>query len=233
MLRSVLRKNSLDFTDEELDLLMKYVGLMIEWNKKINLISRKDEENILERHIIISLALLFRFEFSPGATVLDLGTGGGLPGIPLAILCRSNRFTLLDSTQKKITAVRVMIEGLPLPNAHPVAGRAEELAENPEFRGMFDYVISRAVSSITDVVRWSKPFLLPQEQSGRPHLPAPGIKQCIPRGSIVLYKGGDLSQELLEAKQKTKLTRVGVYPLVIDGINELHVHDKKLVIIQQ
>src|SRR6185436_15910707 len=148
-LRSLLRRNNLACGDNELEHLIKYSELLIGWNSKINLISRRDEENIVERHIVLSLAFLFKHSFAPGSAVLDIGTGGGLPGIPLAIVCPECRFTLIDSIQKKMKAVSNIVEELHSKNVTLLTGRAEELAKEEKHRGSFDYVVSRAVSTVT------------------------------------------------------------------------------------
>jgi 16S rRNA (guanine527-N7)-methyltransferase len=231
-LGSVFRKNALRCTEDELRKLLDYSSLILEWNKKINLVSRRDEENFLERHIIASIALLFKFDVHPGTSVLDLGTGGGLPGIPLSILRRDNSFTLVDSIRKKTAAVQDMVDRLALNNVAVRLGRAEEISGGAGLHHAFHYIVSRAVSSITDIVRWSKPFLITAE--GRAgHLPAAtDTLQMIPPGSIILYKGGDLSQEVREAERKTDGASISIHPLTVEGIAQEHIHDKKIVIIQ-
>src|SRR6266849_10544190 len=110
--RSICQTNHHSVSDEQVDLIVKYVESLLEWNRKINLISRKDEEHIWTRHILGSIAILFHFYFYPGSSLIDIGTGGGLPGIPLAILNRHMDVTLLDSIQKKIRAVSEIVAKL-------------------------------------------------------------------------------------------------------------------------
>lgn len=229
-LRTILTKNGLDVPEIQLEKLVNYSDLLLDWNQKINLVSRKDEENILERHILASLSVLFSFKFHPGTTILDLGTGGGLPGIPLAILCPNIHFTLLDSIQKKIGAVEKMIDTLKLPNVTTWTGRAEEISRQSHEK-TFDYVVSRAVASVTDVVKWSKPFLRPRVPEQLPSSTGAGEKVVIPTGTVVLFKGGDLSMEIDEADRKVKPSSTNIYTLAIDGIDASHFHDKKLLII--
>src|SRR6266850_7259259 len=126
-LRTICQKNRFNLSDEQIDLLQKYVAQLLDWNKKLNLISRKDEENIWSRHILSSVALLFQFEFHPGSAIIDIGTGGGLPGIPLAVLSKNVNMTLIDSIQKKIRAVTEIVSTLKLDRVNTYCGRAEQL----------------------------------------------------------------------------------------------------------
>lgn len=150
-----------------------------EWNSKINVISRQDIENLEERHILHSLAAAKVFQFKPSAHLLDLGTGGGFPGIPLAIMFPETHFTLVDGTGKKIRVVQEIIEALGLQNAMALQARAEELKMN----GQFDFVLSRGVATLDKLLVWSQRLLK------KKHLHA------YPNG-IVALKGGDLHTEI-------------------------------------
>lgn len=136
-----------------------------EWNEKINVISRKDIEHLYEHHILHSLAIARLEPFQAGMRVLDAGTGGGFPGIPLAILCPEVEFTLLDSTAKKIHVVKEIAQATGLLNVTGVHARIEE------FEGKFDLVISRAVSTLSQMIAWSV------------HL--------VPAQHWMIFKGGD------------------------------------------
>lgn len=159
----------------------KLEELYTEWNAKINVISRKDMESLYEKHILHSLGIAKIMEFAPGTKVLDIGTGGGFPGIPLAILFPEVQFTLVDSIGKKITVVNAVAEGIELKNVTGIHGRAEKLKEK------FHFVVSRAVTQMPEFLRWLKGKFEKE--------------QFNPKHNGVLYlKGGDLAEELAGIK---------------------------------
>ncbi|MEM0999980.1 MAG: 16S rRNA (guanine(527)-N(7))-methyltransferase RsmG [Bacteroidota bacterium] len=125
-------------------------GAYLEWNEKINVISRKDIENLAERHFLHSLAIAKRLRFLPGTRILDAGTGGGFPGIPLAILFPEAKFHLVDSRQKKITVVRNIVQAARLDNVQYSVQRIEQLTEQ------YDFVVSRAVAAMEKFLPWVK-----------------------------------------------------------------------------
>jgi 16S rRNA (guanine527-N7)-methyltransferase len=228
--RNLCRVNSILVSDLQLDLLDNYQSLLLAWNQKINLISRQDEQNFWNRHIVGSVSFLFRVQVHETARMLDLGTGGGLPGIPLAILFPSMTFTLVDSIQKKINAVLDMVAQLGLQNVSIVRGRAEELSTQAAFAGKFDYVVARGVASMEELIRWSKPFL----KSGSPitdmqvseNTPRP----MIPVGSLLLLKGGELSREIETARAKYKPKSLTTVSLLSENVEDAF--EKKLIIVQ-
>ena len=162
--------------DERLDQLAALPALYTEWNAKINVISRKDIENIYLRHIIHSLTIAKFIHFKEGADVMDLGTGGGFPGIPLAIYFPETRFTLIDGTKKKIHVVNEVSSAVGLRNVKAKQLRAEECKQK------FDFIVTRAVATVDKLMLWGERLIKTKHQ------------HALPNGIIAL-KGGDLSKE--------------------------------------
>ena len=148
-----------------------------EWNSRINVISRKDIDNIFLHHVLHSLAIAKVISFAKNTRILDVGTGGGFPGIPLAILFPLCNFTLVDSIGKKVTVANEVATSLGLTNVKTIKARAEEL------EGEFDFVVTRAVAPLPTIHNWVRKLILPG-----------GLNQ-LPNGIIAL-KGGDLKEEL-------------------------------------
>ncbi len=166
-----------ELTERQFEQFSALQALYEDWNQKINVISRKDIENIYVRHVLHSLAIAKYFKFKPGTDVMDLGCGGGFPGIPLAIMFPEVNFTLIDGTKKKITVVNEVIKSIGLKNATGWHERAEYMTEK------YDFIVSRAVANIKQLKMWSFP-LFKKEHVSR-----------IPNGLICL-KGGNLKTEL-------------------------------------
>ena len=167
--------------------------LYTDWNAKINVISRKDINDLYLKHVLHSLGIAKVCDFPDNARVLDVGTGGGFPGIPLAILFPQVRFHLVDSIGKKITVVREVANSLQLTNVQAEKARAEELPEK------YDFVVSRAVTRMAEFHGWVKGKI-----SRDSLIPANTTSQ-INRNGILYLKGGELDEELSEAKVKYKL----------------------------
>jgi len=155
----------------------KLEELYKDWNQKINVVSRKDIDELYLRHVLHSLGIAKFITFKDGSTVLDVGTGGGFPGIPLAILFPEVHFTLVDSIGKKIKVVNEVVEGLQLANVTTINARVEEIP------GKFDFIVSRAVAAMPTFVHWIKGKI--KKDSKHPI-----------RNGILYLKGGDLNEEL-------------------------------------
>jgi len=177
------------------------------WNSRINVISRKDMENFTERHILHSLGIGKITSFSKNQKIMDAGTGGGFPGIPLAILFPDANFLLVDSIGKKIKVVQEAIKELGLTNAVAVQSRIEEVD------GRFDFIVSRAVTALPDFLLWTKNKI------------APGKDASIPNGVLYL-KGGELDNELSQIKSQYLVYSLNNY------FDEDFFDTKKIVYIQ-
>lgn len=162
--------------------------LYSEWNEKINVISRKDIDELYTRHVLHALALAKYIDFKPIKTVLDIGTGGGFPGIPLAILFPEIQFHLVDSIGKKIQVVQAVAEALGLKNVKAEQARAESIT------GKYDLVTCRAVTQLVDFYTWI-------------------VKNLKPDAEVACLKGGDLVQEIIDFKAKFIRRKVKTFEL--------------------
>ena len=167
-------------------------GLYSEWNEKINVISRKDIEQLYERHVVHSLAIYKFLPFQPGSKILDIGTGGGFPGIPLAIMMPDVQFHLTDSIGKKIKVVQEVADALGLKNVKAEHIRSEQV------KSKYDFVVSRAVAELKMLLAWSNGKVLKDNVN------------ALPNGLICL-KGGDLKDELKEVKREKEIYGLSDY----------------------
>ncbi|MEE9288570.1 MAG: 16S rRNA (guanine(527)-N(7))-methyltransferase RsmG [Bacteroidota bacterium] len=231
-LRSVCQKNGLTIAESRLDVIQRYVSLLLDWNRKINLISRRDESNVWERHILHSIAMLFKLQLMNAGRVLDLGAGGGLPGIPIKIIISTLQLTCLDSVRKKTIALENILRQLSLTDAEVVWGRAEQLGMKDGFRSKYDYVLCRAVGPLTQLVKWSEPFLKRFNESVAPETTGePYHRYRVPAGSLIAWKGGDLDREFKVARTLKSVRSITVVPLVFKGSETMEASDKQLVIV--
>lgn len=189
---------------------MSLNSIILEWNSKVNVISRKNTS--IENIVINSLYFLVGFPFYEKAKILDIGTGGGFPGIPLKIVFPDVQITLCDSIQKKIKVVEDVIHRMSLKDSKAICSRAEELTEDIMHAGKYDYIVSKSVAPLKDLYKW-------------------GSRLLKPGGMFLCIKGGDIKQEILYARRKYREAefeeRIYTFP------KEFNIEDKKLVIIKQ
>ncbi len=171
-----------DLSEQQIAQFEQLEELYAHWNAQINVISRKDTSDFYERHVLHSLGIAKVISFLPQSRVLDIGTGGGFPGIPLAILFPETHFHLVDSIGKKIKVVNEITQALGLLNVTATHARAEEIKEQ------FDFIVSRAVTAMPDFMPWTKGKIVVKN------------KHSIPNG-ILYLKGGDLTEELSTIQQ--------------------------------
>jgi len=180
-----------DLSAEKLEQFELLEELYKDWNQKINVVSRKDIDELYLRHVLHSISISKFQKFMPNTTVLDVGTGGGFPGIPLAILFPEVHFTLVDSIGKKIKVVQEVVDGLQLKNVSTINSRVEAI------EGQFDFIVSRAVAAMPTFVHWVKGKIKKESVHQR-------------RNGILYLKGGDLAEELKDYKN-VELIRLSDY----------------------
>ncbi len=182
----LLQKYFTDFTPEQLAQFAMLKDLYSEWNEKINVISRKDMDNFYLHHVLHSLAIATKFEFKAGMEVMDLGCGGGFPGVPLAIMFPDAKFHMVDSVGKKLKVINAVVEAAEIKNITTQHARAEEIKNK-----QFDVVVSRAVAPLGSLWHWSRKLVRRTAKA----------EKGVPNGLICL-KGGDLAQEIFESNCK-------------------------------
>ena len=192
MTADIVKKYFPNLSEKQLEQFELLFPLYTEWNEKINVISRKDIEHLMLHHVLHSLAIAKIIDFRPGTEILDVGTGGGFPGIPLAILFPECQFLLVDSIGKKIKVVEEIAKALGLLNVQAKHARAEDIDQD------FEFVVSRAVTRITPFYYWVRKKISPN------HFHAM-------RNGILYLKGGDLTEELEEFGKKHKLFDISTY----------------------
>lgn len=181
-----------NLTDEQKIQFAALDALYHDWNAKINVISRKDIDNLYEHHVLHSLGIAEIINFKDGTKIMDLGTGGGFPGIPLAIMFPNVQFLLVDSVRKKLTVCDEVIKNIGLKNVQTRWCRAEEVKEK------FDFVVSRAVMPLIDLVKLVRKNISQKQQNGLPN-------------GLICLKGGELEHEVLPVKNSSVITLLSDY----------------------
>ncbi len=192
-----------ELTDVQMTQFAELDGLYKDWNSKINVVSRKDVDELYLRHVLHSLGIAKVLRFQPNSKILDVGTGGGFPGIPLAILFPESQFYLVDSIAKKIKVVDEVVAGLGLTNVRTFHSRVEDII------GQFDFIVSRAVTTMPTFVSWVKGKIAKPQHHDL-------------KNGILYLKGGDLTEELQNYRTAT------LYPLS-DYFTEDFFETKKVV----
>ncbi len=192
MTHEIILKYFPDLTEEQQAQFIKMNELYQDWNLKINVVSRKDVDLLYERHVLHSLGIAKVIQFKPGTKVLDLGTGGGFPGIPLAVMFPKVEFFLVDSIAKKIKVVNEVITGLGLKNIKAEQMRVEKVDDD------FDFIVSRAVAPLKTLYNWSRDKFYKMYSHDL-------------KNGYLLLKGGDLTEELAEVKRPKKVFELSDY----------------------
>ncbi|RFC54516.1 16S rRNA (guanine(527)-N(7))-methyltransferase RsmG [Brumimicrobium aurantiacum] len=203
----MIKKYFPNLTEDQVSKFEKLAPLYEEWNQQINVISRKDMDQFYERHVLHSLAIAKVIRFNPGTKILDVGTGGGFPGIPLAILFPECEFHLVDSIGKKIKVVEAVVEALGLTNVRASHKRAEQLKDK------YDFIVSRAVTKMPTFITWVRNKLQKKH------------KNALPNG-ILYLKGGDLTEEMSTLKTFHEYYEIPTY------YEEEFFETKKIVYVQ-
>ena len=206
----IIRKYFPDLSSEQAAQIEQLGALYASWNQKINVISRKDIDHLFLHHILHSLAVAKFISFQPKAKILDLGTGGGLPGIPLAILFPKTHFTLIDARSKKIIVVEDVVKQLGLKNVTSLHGRAEEL------KNKYDFVLARAVTSMDKLNTWAMALI------HHTH------KHALPNG-LIAFKGGNIDEELKMLPRRAYFEVISIQ----DYFPEAYFEEKLLVYVQK
>lgn len=200
----IVKKYFPEFSSQQHSQLLRLPELYSYWNKRINVISRKDIENLAINHILHSLSIAMFYKFTPGTTVVDVGTGGGFPGIPLAIAFPETKFTMVDSIAKKLKVIDIITDTTGLKNCKTIHARIEKT------KGQFDFVVSRAVTQFPKFVELTKRKISPHN------------KHTFKNG-IIYLKGGDFTDELKPFRGHTKITHLS------DTFTEPFFETKKII----
>lgn len=193
----ILLKYFSEFNSKQTEQFAALEGLYKDWNEKINVISRKDIDSLYLKHVLHSLSIAAVFDFAPGTEIIDIGTGGGFPGVPLAIYFPEVKFHLVDSIGKKLKIIEAVKEAIGLKNLTTQHSRAEDIKNRK-----FDFVVSRAVAPLKELVQWSKPLIRKTNSDstltdGKPVF-----------NGLICLKGGDLAQEIHDSGVKPRMIEI-------------------------
>lgn len=202
--------NGIILDQEQMRRMERYHDELLGWNKRVNLISRKDTENVYERHILHSLAIVKYATIPKKARCLDVGSGGGLPGIPVKIARPDVHMLLLDSINKKVKVTAMLAQHTGLMHIGARAGRAEALADDPALAASFDIVMARAVAPLVQLLSWTSMLLKPD-------------------ACILALKGGDLQEEIAQAQTKFPGLVVQETSISFLGVPSFKAQEKKLL----
>jgi len=208
-LKSYLEKLNIDGADEKTEQLRQYMEGVLSWNEKVNLTAITDRDAFVQKHYIDSLLCAESLTFTASSSICDVGTGGGFPGVPLAVCYPDKEFVLMDSLQKRVKIVRELCEEIGLRNVTVLHGRAEELARKKEYRENFDLCVSRAVANMQILSEYCLPFVKPG-------------------GYFIAYKGADCEPEISDASRAIRILGGGK-----PQIQELPQLDHCLVIVRK
>ncbi|HEX6192097.1 MAG TPA: 16S rRNA (guanine(527)-N(7))-methyltransferase RsmG [Chitinophagaceae bacterium] len=199
----IILKYFTDFSPVQQQQLQQLDAAYKDWNQKINVISRKDIDSLYEKHVLHSLAIAAAFDFPDGTEIVDLGTGGGFPGIPLAIYFPAVKFHLVDSIGKKLKVVEGVATAIGLNNITVQHARIEEVKNRK-----FDFVVSRAVAPLKDLWNWSKPLLKKEAITTRPGVSEPEATTARVKPGLICLKGGDLAKEIQESAVRPRILEI-------------------------
>ncbi len=194
----ILLKYFSDFSPKQIEQFAALDELYKEWNAKINVISRKDIDSLYEKHVLHSLSIAATFDFQPGIEIIDIGTGGGFPGVPLAIFFPEVQFHLVDSIGKKLKIIEAIKDAIRLTNLSTEHIRAGEIKNRK-----FDFAVSRAVAPLKDLLTWSAPLLKNSE-----FMVTASEEKTLYRSGLICLKGGDLRSEIKESNTQPKLVEI-------------------------
>ncbi|MFM7157714.1 MAG: 16S rRNA (guanine(527)-N(7))-methyltransferase RsmG [Bacteroidota bacterium] len=202
--------NGILLTREQMETFERFHDELIYWNEKVNLISRKDIDNIWIRHFMHSLSIVKADIIQSKSTCLDVGCGGGFPGIPVGIARPDLSVTMVDSIAKKMKLTAMFADHTGQRNFKTIVSRMEDIAKDKSQQQRYDHIIARAVAPIISLIQWTKPLLKKD-------------------GSYILLKGGDLTSEILEAQQAFPSLIIKEYPINWIGVHWFTTEEKKII----